>query len=367
MEQGSWGVAGYRCEVRSGVAGWNEKSECSVRAHSVLNASAGISIPSANFVLICLGAYLFVLVPANWVIFRALDRVEWAWLAVPLIALVGTVAVVRLARLDIGFARSRTEVAIVEMQPGHSRAHVARFTGLYAALSTSYQLIFDRDESLAIPMSEWQREEVGISQVPNPEINLRRGDQRGENVVLEPLAVSSNSTGMVRSEQLLDLGGALKYTRRSENAGDLLNATSLDLKDAALVRRGTDGRLEFALVRSLRAQDSMPVHFAPVDDELINDKAFFDFGKGLGPKGAGSVLQLQELLELATNPSRFYPGDLKLIGWFDNELPGLQVRPQINQYSFRGLLVANLEYGSLPLPESDVNAPAVMPAETEND
>ena len=50
--------------------------------------------------------YLFVLVPLNWLLFRVLGRVELAWAAAPVIAVVCTGLVVWLAQLDIGFARS---------------------------------------------------------------------------------------------------------------------------------------------------------------------------------------------------------------------------------------------------------------------
>ena len=67
-------------------------------------------------------AYLVVLVPLNWALFWLLGRVEWAWIAAPLIAVACAVAVVWLAQLDIGFARAHTGIAVVELQSGYPRA-----------------------------------------------------------------------------------------------------------------------------------------------------------------------------------------------------------------------------------------------------
>ena len=99
----------------------------------------------------CPVAYLLVLVPINWSVFRLCGRVEWAWAAAPVIAIVGAVAVIRLAQLDIGFVRSRTEIAVLEMHAGHARAHLTRYTALYSSLSTAYELQFDDPSALARP------------------------------------------------------------------------------------------------------------------------------------------------------------------------------------------------------------------------
>ena len=62
--------------------------EISVATHGC----AGISIPSRKFVVYVLSVCLVVLVPINWLVFRLMGRVEWAWVAAPIIAIVGAVA-----------------------------------------------------------------------------------------------------------------------------------------------------------------------------------------------------------------------------------------------------------------------------------
>ena len=102
--------------------------------------------------------YLFVLVPVNWCFFRVLGRTEWAWAAVPVVAVVCAVVVVRLAELNIGFARSRTEIGVLEMQGGFSRGHLTRYTALYSSLSSSYELSFDDESALAQPFAKSNEE-----------------------------------------------------------------------------------------------------------------------------------------------------------------------------------------------------------------
>ena len=114
------------------------------RAAALKNAS-GISVPQRSFIVWVVVGYLCLLVPVNWIVFRLLGRVEWAWIAAPLIAIACTVVVIDLAQLNIGFARSRNEIAVVEMQSGYPRVHVARYTALYTSLATRYEFRLDDD------------------------------------------------------------------------------------------------------------------------------------------------------------------------------------------------------------------------------
>jgi hypothetical protein len=70
---------------------------------------------------------------------------------------------------------------------------------------------------------------------------------------------------------------------------------------------------------------------------------------------------------MAANPARIYAGDLKVVAWFDDKLPGMKVRPEINEVNFRGMLLAHLRYGPLPAPDSDDNGPAETASEDEHD
>ncbi len=136
----------------AGVAGWNENSPATELSRQVLREAAGIEVPKASFVLAVLGAYVFVLVPLNWFIFSRLGRVEWAWIAAPVVAIVFGLLVVWLAQVNIGFARSATEVAVLEVQGGYDRGHLTRYTALYSSLSTNYDLSLTEAGAVALPM-----------------------------------------------------------------------------------------------------------------------------------------------------------------------------------------------------------------------
>ena len=114
LKEDVWRYGGFNDDIQSGTCGWNDASAISIAARATLKEAAGISPPSSDFVFKMLAVYLFVLVPVNWLLFRLMGKVEWAWIAAPFIAVAGAVVVVKLASLDIGFVRSNTQVGVVE-------------------------------------------------------------------------------------------------------------------------------------------------------------------------------------------------------------------------------------------------------------
>jgi hypothetical protein len=357
------GWEGFACDGHAGIAGWNDFSACSELARAALTAGAGISVPDRSLIIMALSVYLFVLVPANWTIFRALGRLEWAWLAVPLIALVGTVAVVRLARLDIGFARSRTEIAVVELQADYPRAHVTRYIGLYTSLSSDYRLSFADDSALAAPLANNEPSRTALLDQPRTAM-LERTGKRDAAVQLQGLSVSSNSTEMVHAEHMLELQGGLKFEQPSSGVSDLTNGSPYDLFQVAVLRRRR-GQLEVAGLRLLPAGATSRLSFRRLaDDQLLS--AWKELG---APPGAAlpEGLTPANFVHLAASPARLAEGDVRLVAWNNAMLPELTIEPASSQRSFWNLWVANLRSGPLPAPRSDVNAPSDFKVEVGDD
>jgi hypothetical protein len=346
-------AAGFGYDRLGGVAGWNDLSDCSRAARAALTSAAGINVPERQFVLWTLSLYLFVLVPANWALFRALGRVEWAWVAVPFLAIAGTWFVVHRAQLDIGFVRSRCELAILEVQPEYSRGHLTRYIGLYTSLSTSYALSFASDSAVSLPFSSSQ--DLVPRRIDSPRIvTLRRLDRSDESIRLEDFLVSSASTGMVHSEEMWELGGTFQLTEPVAGRFRFENPTPHALRDLGVFRR-YQGGVQVGWVGECDAEGSARFQFRA----LADDAALWTTWTASMQNTAGQPDSLSSptLVRLAVDPSRLHEGDVRAVGWLADELAGLQIRPEASQRSFRTLLVANLRYGPLPAPESDENAP----------
>ena len=241
-----WRRGPYVPAKQSGIAGWNDRSQVATEARRVLDAATGIEPPSLRFVATALLVYLIVLVPVNALIFRAVRRIELAWIAAPIIAVVAAVIVARAAQLDIGFARSRTELVVVELAAGHPRAHVTRFSSLYTSLSTQFEMEF---ESRVVRAQPWGDPAVGDRTLATPPQSVSL-----ESTGLTKLTgfdVASNSAGLMHTEELIDVAGALTWFPQEGNRGVLENRTELTIVDAAVVSPLATGEMGVAFVERI--------------------------------------------------------------------------------------------------------------------
>jgi len=356
---GPWAVddpplphGGYHPWPQSGMGGWNDFSGASDAARDSLRQAAGIAVPDASFVVQVLGFYLIVLVPVNWGIFRIIGRVEWAWVAAPLIAIAGAVAVVKLAQLDIGFARSRTEIAVLEIQGGYDRGHLTRYTALYTSLSTGYEVFFEDDSAQVQPfcVDPAFKRLVGEGITT---VTLRREKE----IAMSGYQVRSNSTGMIHSEQMFRLGGPLKLITGKGRAARVVNDSDLTIEDAGVIWRrkiGDQSRVEVAWIGTLKPKMTLPVTFKPATGSRTLLAQWNDSPETALDSPSGQ-LSLRRLLDLAQDPRRIGVGDVRLIGWTGQELPGMAVRPSASQAVYRTLIVAHLRYGPLGDPQPDEN------------
>ena len=343
----AFGMHGFAKDDLIGVAGWSDASEVSRAARESLKQASGISVPSKFFIAKVLGIYLLILVPLNWLLFKLMGRVEWAWAAVPLIAIGGALGVVKAAELDIGFARSRTEISVVEVQPNYDRAHATRYAGFYTSLSSRYRISGEDASTLLQPFSSTQ-----------PIGDRRVGLYQGENVDLSGFNVISNSTGYVHSEQMLELGGTFSLNQASGQT-TVRNDTNFDLKGAVVVRR-VDDSVEVAWVGDLRTKEKrVDIEFKELSTVTV---AFDEWDK----ESATSVdpvegeLNIRKLIDIAADPKRLGPDEMVLVGWNDTVIDGLIVKPESAQITSRTVVVAQLTHATRPKPQRDTNSYAVL-------
>jgi hypothetical protein len=341
-----WHFGGYRAQAESGIAGWDDTSGAASAARRALREAAGISIPDANFVFRSMSIYLLILIPVNWCVFRLLGRVEWAWFAVPILAILGAIIVIRQAQLDIGFARSRTEVAILEIQGGYPRGHLTRYTALYNSLASSYELRFENPAAVARPM-------LGTSSPTRDwELIFRRED----NAVLSRFQVISNTTGFVHSEQMLDLGGSLRLFDQPGRDMELRNSSEMQFQNVGLLHRTTDGTLRSCWVGEVPPKSNLSLNFR---DAVRSDGWIAEWqSQSVQDDQQGdrqANIQMEGMLRLAATRLDLRSGDVRLIGWTDDEMAGLTIRPTGSQSLVRTLVVAHLQYGALPAPQPDNN------------
>lgn len=342
--------SGYRSSPSGGVAAWDDFSSASIAARRALVGAAGISVPDGQFVLRLLAVYLFCLVPVNWLLFRVLNRVEWAWVVAPVIAILGALSVIKLAQLDIGFVRSRTEIAVVETQAGYPRAHVTRYAGLYSSLTTRYEFEFDDVDGVALPFSaDPTQDELRLA--PRTLVEFR---QQKHNL-LTGMPIFSNSTGMVHTEQMLDMGGTVRLLNDdidTAQAAQLQNDSDVDLKSAMLVFQ-RNGRFQICPVGKLERNSTMTVPLRQFTDDELNE--FLEREPATQSIERRGKVTLRRLIELALDARQLEDGDFRLVGWSTENLDGLTIRPRASQRSTHVVWVHQIRYGYGRDPVPDVN------------
>lgn len=382
--------AGYGKDQLAGMAGWNDFSGAADAALAALNEASGIKIPRADFVLKVLVVYLIVLVPLNYLIFWLMGRVEYAWAAAPIIAIVGAMAVIRLAQLDIGFARSRTEIAVLESHADYPRAHVTRYTALYTSLSTSYDLRFTDPDALALPLAlkeDYTRhptrsaEDVAITQ--------------NENIELSDVQIRSNSTGKVHVEQMVSLAKPFRLTGDDTRGWQLENGSQFKLRQAGILRKlqreeeveefteveadandpdafeknDTLYKKERKIVRKMvdRVEAAYFPDIPPGGTVRLNFERVGKTGESRCwvpqwdnsammssvPEEADNRVRLHRLSQLAAQQLFLQVGEMRLIAWTDDEIPGLKIVPSAAQSLTYTLVLVHLKNAALPPPESD--------------
>ncbi len=233
---------GFAAAPTSGVGGWSDTNAIAQSARAGLRSAAGITPPSADLILKMLGVYLLILVPLNWLLFRAIGKVEWAWAAVPLIAIIGAITVVKIASLDIGFARSNTQVALLEIHNGYQRGHLSQYSALYTSLSTNYGIELDNGTGIALPLSAHNV----LNGRPKSKVSPKRLTlQQSLTNRTENFQIQSNSTGLLHAEWIQDVGGDFRLLSERQKlefkALTLQNNTTVELSSAGIIGRDHNG------------------------------------------------------------------------------------------------------------------------------
>jgi hypothetical protein len=317
-----------RVDIVAGISGWSDRSDVLRLCRETLRVESGIEIPNSALVFRSLGYYLCILIPLNYLIFRVLGKLEYAWLAVPIIAIGGAIWVAREARLDIGFARSQAEMGLLEVQAGCDRAHLTRVMAIYNSLSSTYDIAFDSPGAAALPIQQGNK----VSPVSAV---FKTGYAEGP--ILSGMVVGSNQVRMVHAEQMFSLGGSLLL----DGNGNLINGTDRELFDAVVIRKDIDGKMEVANVGPCPGQSTTSLRFRQeVEDEDIT---------------ASMSEDVNDLERALVQYSAVRPGSTRLVARISEPLPGMTIIPSATQVKSRTTVLAHLEYAPWPQPLPDVN------------
>ncbi len=321
-----------RIDVASGVSGWTDDSDVMRRMREILKSESGIVIPKSSLVVRSLSWYLLILVPVNYLVFRLLGRLEYAWLAAPVIAIFGAAWVARSAQLDIGFARSHTELALLELPADYSRGHLTRTIAVYNSLSTRYDIQFSTADAAAAPLDILRDQSAATDVVLQTAI--------GDGPRLAGFAVGSNQVRLLHTEQILDVGGPIQVV-----GDNLVNLTSLELADVFVVERMDDHSLRLATVATCSAGGQVRLRFRNLDEVTVSDDLPMQTKLLISDLASGRSLEI---------------GASRIVARVDAALPGMEINPQANQRNIQTIVLAHLNYAALREIQPDENLASTL-------
>jgi hypothetical protein len=355
---------GFNENPNSGVAGWSDNSTIANAARSTLKDAAGITPPSAGLVLKMLSVYLLVLVPVNWLLFKVIGKVEWAWFAIPFIAIGGALAVVRMASLDIGFVRSNSQIGLLELQPDYNRGHLTQYSALYTSLSTKYDVELDNASGIALPFPAGG----GKKEKTNNHVTLHQSIENH----LENFLIQSNSTRMMHAECLFDAGGSFELTGQTGGSKEgqaldfskpmkIINGTQIALASAAVVGRDESGGYHMNLLGDWEGPAPKTVQLRPcLRDEFIGlwtepVQTNTEDAQNTEADALANISAYKLLKSVVENLS-LGKGEVRLLGYCNDQVGDSHFIPASTQIRQQTLVLAHLKPATLPPARPDKNS-----------
>ena len=293
-------------------------------------------------------AYLIAVVPLNWLICRfVLNRREWAWVVVPLVALGFAIAVQRVAAYDVGFDSASDEIDVLEIQGEYHRAHLSRFASLYTNGRGNYNISYPNNTSaLALPLDNGRSirgEDVTTSiwqSSPVPE--------------LMGLAVQPRSMSLFRSEEMATLGGSIRIEGEGAKRR-LVNESELELRDATLIDfvKGGERREQYlgTIAAGSSAEMTAATNATPPDR--------VEFAEGPDPN------TILHALRTTWERREENVGEIRLVAWVPRAMPGQVIEPPVDRARGFTAVLVHLRSGPPPNPDGPTyNILALGPEKT---
>ena len=124
----------------------------SAQVANVLRDIPGLSLPPTWLLGLVLLAFVIAIGPVNYLVLRAVDRRELAWVTIPLLTIIFAGAIYGVGAATKGRAVVLNSVSVVRVSPGARSAEVAAFYGIFTP-SRGIRDIALAGEGLVLPFS----------------------------------------------------------------------------------------------------------------------------------------------------------------------------------------------------------------------
>ena len=197
---------------------------------SVIKKLPQLQTPPTSVIAWFLAVYVFCLVPLNYFILRSVDKRELAWITIPVIAVVFSVASYLAARNIKGTDLLVRQVDIVQGSGNSDRARTDAMLWLYSPRRSNYDISSTRNLALADYVS-------GDFNAPASSLNLMQPDA-AKSFRVEGAAVKMWDESEFVAQGALDTKGGVSFQKMG-GAFRVSNKTPFDLRGAVVVSGNT--------------------------------------------------------------------------------------------------------------------------------
>lgn len=349
-----------------GFGAWNASSHLLLSITDALRESSGITVPMLSTVLKWLAAYLIVLVPINWLLFRLIGKLEYAWLAAPLIALAGVFVVARGVRLDVGFTRSQNTIQFLELHNHYPRGVLSSYHALYTSLTTNYQAVFSDNTDNALNavnssgvLCPMPAHTIGRTANRARMLEYKVADEKGNGFHSFP--VLSNTTGMLQSEEMVELSGSISITPTSNPQSsdpansplqwNVTNNSPLNLRHVAVLGIDSQDQLQLGWVAAIPPNSNLSISPTPQPNSQRTSEQWLDIDD---PAIAYLLQDICKHYPLGRN-------EWIALGWIQENPSRLQITPASLQAQSKAIVLLHLTTASPAPINHDVRLYAPTP------
>ena len=147
-----WGKALWRRLLPQRQGGTVSLADDSQIASAVVNLPS-LALPPLAGLLVLLFGYIVLVGPVNYLVLRALDRREWAWVTAPILIVVFTAGSFGIGGVLRGSEVIVHEVAIVRGAPATDAATVQSYLGIFSPNRATLQVKVPGDALLGAPVN----------------------------------------------------------------------------------------------------------------------------------------------------------------------------------------------------------------------
>lgn len=201
---------------------------------AMMNALQNIpamDLPSARLMGGLLLAYILLIGPVNYLILKRLDRRDWAWVTIPVVALLFVGSVYTVGFIGKGRDVLTHTISIMELVPGSDTARTTTYVGVFAPSKNTYRINLEPGLMVrSMPFFDGPPP-------PGTSPEIARITQ-GEKTTVEFLDMNMWSMRGFIAEKEIPAPGRIEADLTVQNSrivGTLTNKTSVTIEDAGVI------------------------------------------------------------------------------------------------------------------------------------